>query len=55
LAFQDRQSTVDANKGRLGLSHNIDSVVGFVKRRDQPVPGSIPAALDMFRAEVRLM
>ena len=25
----------------------------FVKRRDPPVPGSIPAALDMFSAEVR--
>jgi aminoglycoside phosphotransferase (APT) family kinase protein len=25
----------------------------YVKRRDQPVPGSIPAALDSFRKEVR--
>jgi len=28
-------------------------VNGFVKRRDRPVPGSIPHVLDMFRAEVR--
>jgi hypothetical protein len=28
-------------------------VPGYVKRRGHPVPGSIPAALDLFRAEVR--
>jgi len=26
---------------------------GYVKRRDRPAPGSIPEALDIFRAEVR--